>query len=664
MIKTKIKKLVLVVLVIFNFNVFFTVAQEIKTTNNSEKKIAIKKIMGSWKKKKRQMIKEIYEQTNISSLMDLSQAANQLDEVTDKLKNLSVAYKTVKVQKASIDKKYKAVLQAARKLVIKLNQQSEQLKTYLLKIQALSKDLNNLKQQIKDIQNTIYVSKQWIKKYVAVLYKINNDYYNSLETLDNIKLLFKTNNVAKALSQEDIIKMLSLKTQELLDKLQKSEEIKKKFLRKLYLKRAEYVNLVNEYKTKIEILNSKRKFLIDLLTMLKTDKKRVDQLYDKLYKKKRNLRMQQIRIASSMKQALSWDEVKAKPIDLSAILSYTIKTDWDKFFNWPTRDFHSISAYFHDESYYKKFWFEHDGIDIKVPMGTPIYAPAAWYVYKVVDNDSDYYNYIVLVHNYGYVTIYGHISKALVKSWQIVKRGQIIWFSWGKKWTRWAWKLSTWPHLHFEVRKNGQLIDPLSVLDLSVYNNKNQVPFNWQIKYIKDKLTRRIDVSNVKKLPLNRDIVDRMKMFLKRYATKDFQNLTGWIQAWLKNGIDPTVAICIWYAESWLWHHLASPNNVWNIWNNDRWDRRGYPTPQAGINAIYYALNNKYLSKYYTIYSLSRYGNKDSHIYSSSPYNWYKNVIKCLVKIKWYDVDEYYPFRIPTLKEYKDYLTYIDKFKK
>lgn len=660
------RKLVAIILFIFSFNIFSVSFASSNSNIPNQKQVKLSKqdkkaIMEAWKKKKREMIKEIYEQTNISSLMDLSQAANQLDEVTDKLKNLSVAYKTIKVQKKSIDKKYKAVLQAARKLVIKLNQQSIQLKKILLKIQVLSKDLENLKKQIQDIKDSIYISKQWIKKYIAILYKINNDYYNSLDSLDNIKLLFKTNNVAKALSQEDIIKMLSLKTQELLEKLQKAEEIKKKFLRKLYLNKAEYLDLVEEYKTKIEILNSKKKFLVDLLTMLKNDKKKVDEIYDRLYKKKRNLRMQQIKIASSIEQAISWDSLKAKPIDLSAILSYTIKTDWDKFFNWPTRDYHKINAYFHDENYYKKFWFEHDGIDIAVPMGTPIYAPAAGYVYKVVDNNSDYYNYIVLVHDYGYVTIYGHISKALVKPWEIVKRWQIIWYSWWKKWTRGAWKLSTWPHLHFEVRKNWQLIDPLSVLDLSVYNNKSEVPFSWQIKYIKDRLTRRIDVSTVKMLPKNRSIEDRMKMFLERYATKPFQNLTGWVQAWLKNGIDPAVAICIWYAETWLGHHLASKNNVWNIWNNDRGDRKWYPTPQAGINAIYYALNNKYLSKYYTIYSLSRYGNKYGHIYSSSPYNWYKNVVKCLVKIKWYYVDEYYPFRIPSIAEYRKYLDYIKK---
>jgi hypothetical protein len=341
----------------------------------------------------------------------------------------------------------------------------------------------------------------------------------------------------------------------------------------------------------------------------------------------------------------TWDIITAKPVDLSSILQYTTKLDWDKFFNWPTRDYHKITAYFQDDSYYKKFGFEHDGIDIFTPQWTEIYAPAAGYVYKVVDNDSDYYNYIVLVHNYWYITIYWHVNKIFVKEWDVIQRWQIIALSGGEKWTRWAGKLSTGPHLHFEVRKNWQLIDPLSVLDLSVYKNNDKLPNKWKIKYVKDSLTRKIDLSNVTFLPTSLSETDRMKLFLKKWA-KEFNNLTWWIIPAKKMKIDPAVAICIGYAESWLWKNTTSKNNVWNVGNNDRGDRRWYDTPEDWINAIYYALNNKYLSNYYTIDKLSRYGNKNAHIYSSSTYNWYKNVIKCLSIIKWYPVDEYYPFRI------------------
>ncbi len=647
----------LLVFIFSNFSVVFAV-----TWNNTkiidkntkqilkdkEKTIKSKKedIVKAWKEKKRELIKQIYEQTNISSLMDLSTAATQLDNITEKLKNLSISYKTVKLQKKSIDKKYKAVLSDARDLILKLNKKSNELKNTLFKIQILSKDLENMKQQVNNIKDTIYISKKQVKKYVSILYKINNDYYNNLDWLDDIKLLVKSNNIAKTLSQENIIKILSLKTQELLSKLKNSEKVKKKFLKKMYLKRVEYINIVNEYKTQIEILNNKKKFLVDLLTMLKTNKKQIDKLYNRLHKNRLNLKKQQIKIAYWMSQVLSWTEFKAKPIDLSNILQYTIKTDWDKFFSWPSKDYHTINAYFHDKNYYKKFWFEHDGIDIAMPQWSSIYAPAAWYVYKVIDNPWDYYNYVVIVHNYWYVTIYWHITKSLVKEWDIVKRWQIIAKSGWIPWTRWAGKLSTWPHLHFEIRKNWQLIDPFTVLDLSVYKDKSEVPLDKRIKYIKDKITRKIDLSNVKFYPLNIWEKDRISMFLNSRAAPWFKSYTWWIEMWKKTWIDPAVAICIWYAESGLWHNTASKNNVGNVWNNDRWDRRWYPTPQAGINAIFYALNNKYLSKYYTIYSLSRYWNKDAHIYSSSTFSWYKNVVKCLSTIKWYPIDEYYPFRI------------------
>jgi chromosome segregation ATPase len=295
------KKIAAIMLIGFICNITFastnSFLEKIRQYEQKKYKPTPVQVMKAWKAKKRKLIKEIYEQTNISSLMDLTTAAKQLDEVTEKLKTLSTSYKTIKLQKKSLDKKYKAVLQDARDLVIKLNKKSKELKNMLLKIQILSKDLENIRKQIKAIQDTIYISKQQVKKYIAVLYKINNDYYNSLQSLDDIKLLVKSNNIAKTLSQEDIIKILSLKTQELLGKLEKAEKIKKQFLRKMYLTRANYINAVNAYKTQIEVLNERKRMLVDLLTMLKSNKKQVDALYDRLYKNRVNLKKQQIKIA-------------------------------------------------------------------------------------------------------------------------------------------------------------------------------------------------------------------------------------------------------------------------------------------------------------------------------------------------------------------------------
>jgi len=666
----KIISILFVILYSFNMlfaSIVFALENKVQKVSNTkktvQKKIDNKKTLAQlsiehWKKKKRKIIESIYQQTNISELMDLTKASEQLQSISEKLDNVITMYRTFKIQKKNIDKKYKTIYKQA-KLVLKiLKKRKEKLQKILFKIKMLSKDLENLKKQLKDIKNEIYISKIQIKKYVIVLYKINNDYYSSVNGIDNIKLLFKNNkNIAKALSQEDIIKLLSLQTKVLIKKLKDKEKRKKQFLRKIYLKRAEYVNLVNEYKLHIKLLNDRKKILLDMYKMLKNNKKQIDKYYVKYFKKAFDLKKQQKKILDSIKwknnniwtwnKILSWDlkdQIKAKPIDLSDVITHTIKVDSDKFLNWPTKDAIAINAYFHDERYFKKFGWQHDGMDIRVHQASPIYAAAAWYVYKVVDNNSDYYNYIILVHNYGYITLYWHISKALVKEGQIVERWQIIALSWWKKWTRWAWKLSTWPHLHFEVYKNWQLIDPMSAMDLSVYPDKKYVPDKWKIKYIKDTLTRKIDLSNVKIYSFKIPHKKREEMFLQK-AYWPFKNLELWLNAGKKYGIDPDVGICIAYAESWLWNNLSSKNNLWNVGNNDRWDRVDMPSPQVAVNSIFATLNNKYLRKYHTIYRLSRYWNKESHIYSSSNYNWYKNVVKCLSKIKAYPIDEYYPFR-------------------
>ncbi len=603
-------------------------------------------IMDFWKQKKRNLVNSIYEQTNIASLMDLNDAANQISEISSKLENLNMNYKNIEKQKESTDQKYNTVLADVKKIITTLNEKNENLKKKLLSIQIISKELDNMKKQIENIEDNIYISKKQIEKNIWLLYKINNDYYTSLNWLDDIKLLFKSKNIAESLSQEDILKMISLKTQDLLWKLEESKKIKNKFLKKLYSKRVEYTNVVNEYKTEIEVLTEKRKFLIDLLTMLKKNKEDVDAVYNRLYNKKTTLEEQQISLTNSIMWTWSmWTwSLEAKKIDLSAILQHTTKNDGDKFFSWPIKNWFEISAEFQDPWYYNRFWWEHDWLDLKVKQWSEIYSSAAWYVYHVVDNDTDYYNYIVIAHNYWYISIYWHVYKSFVKEWDIVKRWELIASSWWERGTRWAWKLSTWPHLHFEVYKNWQLIDPLSVLDLSVYKNKNYIPQKWNLKYVKDSLTRKIDLDWLNYFSEHLTHKERQELFLRR-AAPWFNNLTWWTLMWKKMWIDPDFAICLGYAESWLWHNTSSLNNVWNVWNNDRWDRVDKRTPQDGINSIYYALNNKYLSKHHTIDQLSRWWNKDSHIFSSSSYNWQKNVTKCLSIIKAHPIDEYFPFR-------------------
>ncbi|WP_457637784.1 peptidoglycan DD-metalloendopeptidase family protein [Oceanithermus sp.] len=103
----------------------------------------------------------------------------------------------------------------------------------------------------------------------------------------------------------------------------------------------------------------------------------------------------------------------------------------------------------------------HDGIDLPAWYGTPIYATAPG---KVVEAGwSNIYGYYVkLDHGYGYQTLYGHMSKILVKRGQVVKRGEVL----GKVGSTGR---STGPHVHYSVYVWGKAVNPVSFLGAPSY---------------------------------------------------------------------------------------------------------------------------------------------------------------------------------------------------
>ncbi len=95
----------------------------------------------------------------------------------------------------------------------------------------------------------------------------------------------------------------------------------------------------------------------------------------------------------------------------------------------------------------------HKGIDISAPAGTPVYAAESGVVVDAGYKKSGYGNLIVIKHGNDLATYYGHLSKIEISNGDKVTKGQLIGRvgSTGK---------STGPHLHFEIRKGGQALNP------------------------------------------------------------------------------------------------------------------------------------------------------------------------------------------------------------
>jgi murein DD-endopeptidase MepM/ murein hydrolase activator NlpD len=99
----------------------------------------------------------------------------------------------------------------------------------------------------------------------------------------------------------------------------------------------------------------------------------------------------------------------------------------------------------------------HRGIDIAVSEGTPIRAAGGGMVAGAAF-DPEYGLFVLIEHPGGYQTMYGHASRLLVEAGQHIEPGEIIALagSTGR---------STAPHLHFELRREGQLIDPFNLIN-------------------------------------------------------------------------------------------------------------------------------------------------------------------------------------------------------
>ncbi len=97
----------------------------------------------------------------------------------------------------------------------------------------------------------------------------------------------------------------------------------------------------------------------------------------------------------------------------------------------------------------------HTGMDFTAPIGTEVYATGNGVVDKVEMDGRGYGNNVLINHSYGYETLYAHLNKYIVRPGQKVSRGDLIGYV-GNSGT------STGPHLHYEVRKNTNPVNPVN----------------------------------------------------------------------------------------------------------------------------------------------------------------------------------------------------------
>lgn len=97
----------------------------------------------------------------------------------------------------------------------------------------------------------------------------------------------------------------------------------------------------------------------------------------------------------------------------------------------------------------------HTGMDFTAPTGTEIYSTGDGVVNKIEYAQRGYGYHVIVDHGFGYETLYAHMSQIIIRPGQKVKRGSVIGYV-GNTGT------SVAPHLHYEVIRNGEKINPIN----------------------------------------------------------------------------------------------------------------------------------------------------------------------------------------------------------
>jgi len=308
------------------------------------------------------------------------------------------------------------------------------------------------------------ISTQWEENFVK-LFLLENWIWNFFKEL---KILEKIEKISEKFFQNyELIWEKNSEEIENLNELKKeishlNNEIFLNWKELLEIKEAKdtlfsfYSKQENLFRDKLE--ENKKTMLLSLLETKKAllEQKKIDEKINLTYKNNQELNQN------------TWENIYEK----SEIVEWKNDPYWvdwfenlnDKEFIWPVNKDRWITAAFLDKDYEKRFWVTHYAIDIRAKQWTEIIAPANSFVYKIHDWWM-WYSYIILAHKWSVQSVYGHISKSLVKEWDVVLKWQKFALSWWRIWSPWAWNLTTWPHLHLEFHENWKPVDPLIFLN-------------------------------------------------------------------------------------------------------------------------------------------------------------------------------------------------------
>ena len=335
---------------------------------------------------------------------------NNLNEATNELNNLQI--------------ELTANLQKVNDMQDKIDSYQHDLDSLNVQLIQINTDLDAVQAKFNNVQANYDQQMKTFQKRLVSLYEAGDTNY--------IDVLLKSKSLSDFVSNYYIISEVSGYDKELLDNI-KHDRDDIKSIQQILNDKKQYAKTLkdNSEKTIVSINNAK---------IIRDDY--IKQLNDK-------------EIAVQAKIDAYRGSLNSVNSELMQIANISISADYvGGALAWPAPGYYTITCPFGMRIHpILKIYELHTGVDIGIPTGSNIIAVNDGVVVKSEYNAA-YGNMIMIDHGGGISTVYAHGSELIAKVGDTVKKGDTIMKSGSTGW-------STGPHLHFEVRINGIVTDPL-----------------------------------------------------------------------------------------------------------------------------------------------------------------------------------------------------------
>lgn len=348
--------------------------------------------------------------------------ANNLDTQSQK-KNVDSMIQSIGKQKKEDKQKLRDALKVKDNLKREEDLANSRYAKFISEKEYIEREEQLLDKAIKEAEERYDKQRDILKKRIKTLYKNKNSSY--------ILAMAESKSLGEFIGRVEIVNKISRNDQKLIEKINNDKldiEFKKK---QKEIEKNEMIRKANEAKRSVEQVQTSRAKKDDEIRNIQIRLSRLEREENELIKKSNELANQIRGLQKNFSRYSSGKMI------------------------WPLPSSRRITSPFgtriHPISKKKK---THHGIDIAGNTGSPILAAKEGRVIKS-GWEQGYGNVVIIDHGGGIASVYAHCSSLIAKVGQTVKQGQVI----AKVGST---GYSTGPHLHFEVRKNGNVVNPLN----------------------------------------------------------------------------------------------------------------------------------------------------------------------------------------------------------